>query len=814
MNKFFDTADFITTDFINYTAAVDSVWSEMRERDRLFQHTDLPCSNGLPMFTQNFEVAKTEGTKIIFSALGCINIFINGKRIGTGELNPGWTDYNKRALSIEYDISGSVRPGLNRVLAVVAPGWYSGRISGGYYGNHSPAFVAVIKNGNDTILSTDESWLCKVGGQIRTADIWDGEFRDGREDNYEDISKTDYPLDSWKPSDIYDYTGVVTPLIGPEIRVRNNLTLTPVSLKKSDGIIDNGTDFGKLRYSDENANLPINLSKNEKLTVDFGQESVGWAAIKVSGPKGTRIKIRYSEFLNDSGREDRGNDGPEGSVYTINLRSALGKAYYILSGKSSEIYRPTFTFFGYRYVEISTDNDVTLENICAEVVGTATEEIGTIETDSTLVNKLISNTLWGQRSNYLSVPTDCPQRDERLGWTGDAQAFSITAAYNADVYEFFRKWMQDMRDSQSEDGGYGFVNPKVSYCDGDDASAWSDAGIIIPYNMYMMYGNKQIIEEHFDSMEAYMNGIMKKFGPSGSGPVFGDWLAYDQCSNEFISSAYFVHDCDLMIKMSRTIGKEDKAAYYISMREKAYNHFKENYLKDGFPAETTQCNKILSLAFDLIDEDKRNTLSEMLAGQIKENGNRLSCGFLGTYNLCPALSKFNQDKTAYNLLLQTEEPSWLYSVLQGATTIWERWNSYTISDGFGDVGMNSFNHYAYGSIVEWLYGYAAGIMPEEPGFSKIRLSPRIDNRNADEIPDGQRPINHLKATYKSASGLIRSEWNTENGFIYKCEIPVNTVLYLPVTGTDITMNGNSITPDIKDGKAVIELLPGKYEFIQ
>ena len=285
------------------------------------------------------------------------------------------------------------------------------------------------------------------------------------------------------------------------------------------------------------------------------------------------------------------------------------------------------------------------------------------------------------------------------------------AAYNADVKEFFRKWIQDARDSQGDDGGYTEVIPKTFCCHAENEAAWTDAGIIVPYNMYVMYNDIELLETHYESMEKYIAQLVDKFGMAGANARFGDWLAYDQCDKTYVSSVYFVHDIDLMIKMSDVLGKSDRAEHYKKLRKQAYAYFVENYMKDGKLIGQTQTDKILALAFDLVDADYAKVLADELVEQIKANGNRLSTGFLGTYNLCTTLSKYGKDKMAYTLLMQRNEPSWIYSIDQGATTVWERWNSYTKENGFGDVGMNSFNHYAYGSVVEWMYRYMAGIEP-------------------------------------------------------------------------------------------------------
>ena len=805
----FEKAKFITTEYDSYFKPNSHVWVSRLMRN---QKNDLEECDGLPVFIRDFEVGETSKATLYFTALGCADVYINGKRIGNDEFKPGWTDYSKRALYCTYDVTENVVKGKNRILAVVSPGWCYGRISGGIYGTGTPAFAAVLTNGAE-MLVTDKNWLAKVCGRIRTADIWDGEFCDGNLPTYAEMSLPAFSTEGFVKVETVPYKGKITPYIGTTVKVREGLTRTPQYINITDGVVYNGTNYGEVHICSAGASLPLTLKQGQTAVVDFGQEIVGWVKLTVKGEKDTVVRMRYAEFINDSGSRKRGNDGPMGSVYTVNYRSALAKAYYRLNGDGTEIYRPKFSFFGFRFVEITAENDVELLGIEGEVVGNDNRETGHIETSNPLVNQLFSNILWGQRGNYLSVPTDCPQRDERLGWTGDAQAFSTTAAYNANVYPFFLKWMQDMRDSQTKNGGYCDVNPAVGYCKGDNAAAWGDAGVIIPYNMYRMFGDKQILEEHYDSMDDYINGVIKQNGYSGPNPRYGDWLAYDMCKNDMISSAYLVHDIDLMIEMSEALSKTDKVEEYRKHRDKAKKYFDKHYMKNGMPKGSTQTDKILALAFDLADGACSREIASQLEQQIAENGNRLSSGFVGTCALCPTLSKFGLDKTAYNLLLQRNEPSWLYSVDQGATTVWERWNSYTKEKGFGNVGMNSFNHYAYGAVGEWMYGFMAGIQPAEPGFRKITLTPRFDLRTADELPEGQQNITYVNASYNSASGLIKSEWNTVNGIKYFCSVPVEATLYLPAEFEKITVDGNERNAadcPVEGGKIVISLAAGEH----
>lgn len=818
--NYWNNAKFIFTEMKLYADFENSPWADDSERAQ-FQFSDVRADDGMPMFVADFKATADSEVNLSFTALGCIDIYINGKRVGNDELKPGWTNYNKRVLYYEYDISAYITDGDNRILLVAAPGWYQGRISGGYYGVHMPAVMAcvTVKNGDGkTVLVTDESWKATCGGQIRSADIWDGEYRDGQLDSFEEISLIGYDTSDWKQAQICDYfEGEITPFVGPTVRVRDGLGFGAEKMTVYKDVKDNGTKFGEIDVISEPESLPLKLAAGQKLVVDLTQEIVGWVKLQLKGEKGTAVKVRYAEFLNDSGDIERGNDGPKGSVYTVNLRSAKGKSHYILSGNGEETYRPTFTFFGFRYVEISADGDIELTGFKAEVVGSDTKETGFMETSDELVNKLISNVIWGQRSNYLFIPTDCPQRDERLGWTGDAQAFSVTAAYNADVLGFFKKWMQDMRDAQSDEGAYGDIAPRVSYCSADNATAWGDAGIIIPYNLYKLYGDKDFIAEHYPSMEKYIAQLIENYRFEGPIPRYGDWLSYDYCKNEYLSSAFLVHDLDMMIFMSEELGKTENAENYRQLRKKAHEYFVNTFMENGELIDKTQTDYVMAIAFDLIDGDYLKKASGELVQKIKDNGNRLSTGFVGTYNLCPALSRIGEDNLAYTLLMQRNEPSWLYSVDQGATTIWERWNSYTLDKGFGDVGMNSFNHYAYGSVQEWMYRYMAGIETDGVAFRNILLQPRVDTRTDDELPDGQQRMKWVRCSYNSVAGLIESNWSNEDGFVYECTVPEGSSakLLLPVFTDKVIVNGveHSFGDfEKQNGCAVINLGAGSYVF--
>jgi len=776
---------------------------------------------GLPLFRRNFSVCGTPAAaSITFTALGVVEVWCNGHRVGNDALKPGFTDFNRRVLSFTYDLAPYLTAGENCILAAVSGGWWSGRISFGSFGKHPPAFIAALSYTDDSgahTLVTDETWEAQIGGPVLFADIWDGEIYDARRPSFAALSTAGFSAGEWKrPVKFDQFRGEITPHIGPTIGVRDGLTRTSVCCTLYADIKDDGTDFGAIVPLSVGTSLPGRLLPGQTLILDFGQNLVGRVRIRARGTVGTALQIRYAEMCNDSGEKARGCDGPKGSIYTANYRSAHSCVKYTFGGEAPMDYASDFSFFGFRYAELTADAPIDLTEVTAEVIGSQVRETGWLQTSDPEVNTLISNILWGQRSNYLSVPTDCPQRDERLGWTGDTQIFCRTAAYNGDVYGFLRKWMQDMRDSQSEAGAYPDVAPRVCAV-GDGAAAWGDAGIIVPYTMYTMYGDMTIIEENFASMEKYMDFLASR-GLEGPIPRYGDWLAYEPTDKAYISMVYYAYDARLMAEMADLLGRTGRAAHYRDLHGRIVDHFRARYMPEGELTETSQCAYLLALAHDLLPEDKRDAARRTLVQKIRDNGYRLSTGFVGTGCLCQTLAALGEHGLVYSLLLQTENPSWLYSVRQGATTVWERWNSYTLAEGFGNVGMNSFNHYAYGCIGEWMYRWMAGIDTAEPGFTHILLQPCPDLRTAGEIPAGQKPITHVKAAFDAPTGRIETAWDTEDAaytFRFTAEIPVPATLRLPLAGkSGYVCNGISHTAEpAEDGCVRIELGAGKYEFI-
>ena len=786
------------------------------------RETELPREKGLLTFKRFFIVKKAVCKATLrATALGIFDVSINGERVGKEELKPGWTDYRVRVFEFEYDVTTIMRKE-NVLTATVSNGWWSGRISGGFYGYKSPALCAEIEleyaDGEREIIASDESFYSCVQGPVMFADIWDGEY-------YDATQKFDINNPAFEKSVKFEgFTGKIVPHVGEPVRVRTFLERKPVSLTAYNGTEADGSDFGKISVFDQKSGedcFPYSIAGEKRVILDMGQNIVGRPRICLRAARGTKISIYFAEMLNDSGEPSRGCDGAEGSLYLKNYRSALSRAVYVAAGDGWEEYTPRFTFFGFRYMEIKVEGEAELLSAVGEVIGTDMRETGRITTDNAEVNKLIKNIIWGARGNYVSVPTDCPQRDERLGWTGDTQIFCGAGAYLMDIKDFMRKWLGDMRDAQvGFDGGYCSVIPRIWRGRACGHSAWTDASVIVTYRMYKMYGDAELVREHYASMEAYMAAIARDRGINGALATYGDWLAYEPTDKEYISLCYHAQNARMMTELSRAIGENERAEHYENLLAEIKRAFLKRYISEGELTQTSQTAYLLALGFDMVTEsDIRTKLADKLNNKIKENDYTLSTGFVGTGIICTVLSSLGMDGLAYSLLLQTKDPSWLFSVRGGATTVWERWNSYTAEHGFGDAGMNSFNHYAYGAVIEWMFAYMAGIQPCE-GFEHFLLCPRPDMREESELPIGQNPINHVFAEYDSHFGTIRSEWDRVDGeIIYQFEIPKGTSAKVEISVSDkknfIEINGekrsaDSLNAKKSHGKWIFNIFDGKY----
>ena len=800
---------------------------------------------GVPMFRTEFNLNNAiRSARLYTSGLGVYDVFINGQRVGTpdengkriyDEFKPGWTDYTKTVFYSTYDVTGLLNQGLNAVGAYVSSGWWKGGIAFGKYGNPDLGFIGKLvveyEDGTSRIIVTHpETWKYSTTGPIRMGDIYNGETYDaGKESAWTSPGLDD---SKWQTCDLNtEFKGQIKAFVGPTVQVRPELELTPAKIVVYEGIKSTESTFGEINIVETTTGQRnLSLKKGQTVIYDFGQNFTGWVKFKVKGTSGTNATILFAEMLNDTGDSLRGDDGPGGSLYRINLRGAKAILQYTLKGnEQGEEFHPSTTFFGFRYCNLTASDDIEIESMTGEVVGTVAEEGSSFTTNHSAVNQLYSNVVWGQRSNFLSIPTDCPQRDERLGWTGDIQIFGRTATYNADLAAFFRKWMGDMRDSQREDGAYPDVAPHVWV--GWGQSAWADAGIVTPWNVYLMYGDKGILEENYESMEKYMTFLSNQAGDgylyNGAGTNYGDWVSYVYTENRYISVCYYAYVALLMEKtaLALSVADNDNYAQKAALYQTLYNNIKSEFLtrytdSDGLLKIDTQTAYLLALKLDLFaTENVRRNAVEHLRLLITDNGNKLNTGFVGTGIIAQTLSDAGLIDQAYNLLLQIENPSWLYSVDQGATTIWERWNSYTKENGFHpDISMNSFNHYAYGAVAEWLFRYVAGINPDEanPGFKHILLNPSPDFRKI--RPQGQEQITQVAATYNSYYGKIRSTWEiaTNGNVKYDFSIPANTTatltLILPKGIEKVYENNKPVKATFVNNKAIIELQSGNYSF--
>jgi alpha-L-rhamnosidase len=533
----------------------------------------------------------------------------------------------------------------------------------------------------------------------------------------------------------------------------------------------------------------------------MGQNMVGWIRLNVSGPRGTVVTLRHAEVLDKYGE-----------FYTENLRSAKCQITYTLAGTGQETYEPRFTFMGFRYVELNGfPGEVTADNLTGVVVHSDMPLTGSYESSNPLINQLQHNIIWGQQGNFVDVPTDCPQRDERLGWTGDAQAFSRTAAFNYDVSPFFTKWLKDLAADQKPGGEVPDVIPDIlnrqDATTAAPSAGWGDVAVIVPWTMYTVYNDKRLLETQYPSMKAWVEYIRKKAGDSyiwKGGSKYGDWLFYHPPVNnhsepdgftehDFIATAFYAYSASLLAKSARELGKTEDEKEYNDLFNKIKKVFINEYVTPaGRVGTNSQTSYVLALMFDLLPDNLKQNAAEFLVSNIRSRRNHLSTGFLGTVFICHVLTRYGYPEVAYDLLLQDTYPSWLYPVKMGATTIWERWDGEKPDSTFQDSGMNSFNHYAYGAIGDWMYRVSAGIETLSPGYKHLLIQPHSTDK-----------MKYSKATFESPYGTVESGWEKSEGeTVVTVKIPSNTIatINLPsTTATRVTVNGRGLTEDANFG---------------
>lgn len=750
-------------------------------------------------FRKEFNVPKKVSKAVIYAtAHGVYELSLNGEKVGNQVLTPGWTTYGKRLQYQVYDITTQIKSGKNAIGAMLGDGWYKGTLvwndNWAIYGNQLGLLMQMkidFTDGTSELVVTDNSWKVSSNGPIRKNGFYFGEIYDATKE-LTNWSKADFDDSNWEKVQTADYDFKL--------------------------VASEGADIKKI---DEIKPIEIFPLSGGKQIVDMGQNMVGWIRLKVSGDKGTKITIKHAEVLDK-----------DGNFYTENLRAAECVLHYTLSGKGEEIYEPRFTFMGFRFIEVENyPGELTADDITGVVVHSEMKQTGKYESSEPLLNQLQSNIIWGQRGNFVDVPTDCPQRDERLGWTGDAQAFARTAAYNYDVAAFFTKWLKDLALDQREEGEVPFVvpdviNPQNSEHAGTSAG-WGDVATIAPWTIYQVYGDKDILETQYPSMKAYVEYIRNKAGEGmiwKDGSVFGDWLYFHPLVNnhteadghterDFIATAFYAYSTSILAETASVLGKTDDAQFYDDLFKKIKEVFNHEYVTPaGRVGTNSQTSYVLALMFDLLPDELRAKSAQFLVDDIRSRDTHLSTGFLGTPYLCHVLSDNGHLDVAYDLLLQETFPSWLYPVTMGATTIWERWDGQRPDGSFQDAGMNSFNHYAYGAIGDWMYRVSAGLDTQSPGYKHLLLKPHPT-----------RLLEFSKASFESPHGTVKSGWERrDNKMIVNVEVPPNSkaTVVLPTAASDTVSEGekqiseskNISNLEVIDNKVQFEIGSGNYTF--
>lgn len=745
-----------------------------------------------PYFRKKFQAKKKIISATLYvTAHGIYEAFINGERVGDAYLTPGWTSYKKRLQYQAYDVTKLLKPGTNAVGAMLGNGWYKGTINWepreNIYGDRLGLLCQLsirYVDGSEEVVCTDNSWKTSTGS-IVYAEIYNGETIDANKDK-NGWTLPAYDDEKWSNVKVaaYGFDNLIATSNQP---IKKHEVLTPKKI--------------------------ITTPKGETV-IDFGQNMVGWEKITFKGKKGDTVRIYHAEVLDK-----------QGNFYTANLRSAKATSTYILSG-NEDVFEPHFTFYGFRYIKVEGLTDsIASGSINAVALYSDMPKSGTFSSSNKLVNQLQQNIEWGQRGNFLDIPTDCPQRNERLGWTGDAHAFFRTATFLRDGNTFFKKWMKDMAADQLSDGRVPWVIPFTLRQDQVASTGWADASTIIPWQHYRAYGDTQILVDQYPSMKAwvdYMKNNSVDFLWNTEKFHFGDWLFFRPDDDKdgkaaitdkyLIAQSFFAHSTQMLINAAKVLGKEDDARYYAELLINIKKAFLKEYVTpSGRLVSSTQTAYVLALSFEMLPEAFRAQAAQRLVENISKYGH-LTTGFLGTPYICHVLSDFGYDDVAYKLLLRERYPSWLYPVKSGATTIWERWDGQKPDGNFQTAEMNSFNHYAYGAIGDWLYRKAAGLQESAPGFKEIIIKPHVGGG-----------FSGMKASHTTPFGEASSSWAIKNDELFlDVTIPVNTsaIVYVPASSKNEIMEGlipvadvKSIKTEEKQDKYVpIKIGSGNYSF--
>ncbi|HKG07916.1 MAG TPA: glycoside hydrolase family 78 protein [Pedobacter sp.] len=731
-----------------------------------------------PLFRKEFSLNKKIKSALAYmTAKGLYEASINGQRLSDSYFAPGWTSYKKHLQYQVYDVTAALKSGGNVIGVTLGNGWYKGRIGFGnqhnFYGDTRALLMQLeveYTDGTKETVHTDDTWKTAYG-PIMASDIYDGETYDAR------MEKSGWSATGYKEDPSWSAVRIVE--------------------KGTEQLV--GMSGPMVKKHEEFKALKIFKTPKGETVVDFGQNLVGWVMLKAKGQAGTKITLSHAEVLDK-----------EGNFYTVNLRSAKAQDHYILKEGAEQVFEPHFTFQGFRYVKVEGyPGELTPEKLTAVALYSDMEATGKFSTSNPLLNQLQHNIQWGQKGNFVDVPTDCPQRDERLGWTGDAQAFANTAAYNMDVAGFFTKWLKDVKADQHGNGRVPFVVPDVLTPNDAGAAGWADVATIIPWDMYVAYGDKRLLEVQYESMKNWV-GFMSSAAKDNlwnSGFHFGDWLFYRPDDDNdgraavtdkyLIAQTFYAHSTQLMINAAEVLGKQDDVAKYTALLKDIKAAFSKEYMTaNGRLVSSTQTAYVLALQFDMLPEELRASAAERLVRNIRDYGNHLTTGFLGTPYLCHVLTRFGHNDVAYDLLMQESYPSWLYPVKMGATTIWERWDGIKPNGSFQTPDMNSYNHYAYGAIGDWMYRNMAGINsdPAAPGYKKIVIAPK---------PGGK--ITSVSGALNTAYGMVASSWKIENG-LFKLDVQI------PANATATVILPAAILKDGKETSNKTEIGSGTYHF--
>jgi alpha-L-rhamnosidase len=761
-----------------------------------------------PFLRRAFSLAqKPVRTRLYISALGLYEAYFNGVRVGADQLTPGWTNYRKRVQYQAYDVTDQLVAGENVLGAILGDGWYCGHVAqlGRQQYGDRPKLLAQLEityaDGRREIVATDGQWQV-ASGPILENDLLMGESYDARQE-LRDWLTPQLRGGAWQPAVVFPDPGIeLSPAL--TLPVRNQEDLPARAAPRRLG------GWGNVAF-----------------LFDFGQNLVGNVTLRITAPAGTTLKLRYGEML-DAG----------GGLYTENLRTARATDFYTCRGDpAGETWTPRFTFHGFRYAELSgpAQGDkpvftVGVDSLVAHVWHSTLPRTGEFTCSDPLLNQLQHNIEWGQRGNYLEVPTDCPQRDERLGWTGDAQAFIRTGAWNREVAPFFNKWQRDIADAQLPDGAVPAVIPAVDAVTGDGGPGWADAAVICPWTIYRCYGDRSLLARHFEMLRRYVDYLgtqtqndIRLHPDLNKWSGFGDWLALDGSGQidggtpkDLIATAFYAHDAELLAAMALALDRPAEAERYAGVARRITAAFQRRFVTaDGLVTGNTQTSYVLALHFNLVPTELRPKLTDELVRDIHRRGNKLSTGFIGTPYLLHVLAREGRLDVAYQLLEQQQWPSWLYAVTQGATTIWERWDGWTKEKGFQDKGMNSFNHYAYGAVGDWLYEVVAGIEldPAQPGYQHFLLQPQ---------PGGT--LTSARGMHQSPHGEIVSSWRkVAAGLEWDVTVPPNTTATarFPMPAKAEIREGNTLLAAAAGisavrtdrGATVCELASGRYHFV-